>query len=156
MGKERDDGWINPAAQLATAYLTVRSPEEAVAFYRSAFDLSLGENLKDEHGKLAHVSMTFEGTHVIMFGPEGQPWRDNSQAPATAGKPSPVEMYLYVPDVDASVAKAVAAGAELVDKAKDEFWGDRCAKLRDPDGYYWTLATRVGEFDPTKAPNYAS
>lgn len=156
MDEEKDNSWISPAAQLSTAYLTVASPEDAVAFYRDAFGLALGENMKDEHGKLAHVSMTFAGRHVVMFGPEGQPWRDNPQAPATSGSTSPVEMYLYVPDVDAQTAKAVAAGAELVEKARDEFWGDRCAKLRDPDGYYWTLATKVGEFDPARAPNHAS
>jgi uncharacterized glyoxalase superfamily protein PhnB len=32
------------------------------------------------------------------------------------------------------------------------FWGDRMVRLRDPDGYLWSFATKVGEFDPSKMP----
>jgi len=32
------------------------------------------------------------------------------------------------------------------------FWGDRIAKILDFDGYSWTFATKVREFDPSKMP----
>jgi PhnB protein len=25
---------------------------------------------------------------------------------------------------------------------QDQFWGDRCGTLKDPEGYTWTIATR--------------
>jgi PhnB protein len=25
---------------------------------------------------------------------------------------------------------------------QDQFWGDRCGTVTDPDGYMWTIATR--------------
>ena len=146
--------WKNGGAQLSTAYLTVQSAEEAVEFYKQAFGLELGEHMNGPDGKLAHVSMTFQGTHVVMFGPEDLPWRGHSKAPKTSGDLCPVEMYLYVPDVESSRAQALEAGATVLEELKDEFWGDRTVQISDPFGYRWTLATKVGEFDPSKVPKF--
>jgi len=46
-----------------------------------------------------------------------------------------------VVDVDASVERAVAAGATLIHGPEDMFWGDRYARLSDPFGHQWSLAT---------------
>ena len=51
-----------------------------------------------------------------------------------------------------SAAQAKAAGAEILNEPEDMFWGDRTVMLRDPDGYKWMFATKVGEFDPSKMP----
>jgi PhnB protein len=48
---------------------------------------------------------------------------------------------MYVPDVDAVFAAALAAGATEVRAPANEFWGDRYAMLRDPFGHVWSLAT---------------
>ena len=50
-------------------------------------------------------------------------------------------LYLYVKDVDAVVAQAVAAGARLVHPVKDQFYGDRSGGLEDPFGHIWHVAT---------------
>lgn len=30
----------------------------------------------------------------------------------------------------------------------DQFWGDRCGSLTDPEGYTWTIATRKEDLTP--------
>ena len=55
----------------------------------------------------------------------------------------PIHMHLYVPDVDATWASAVAAGCEVVFPLADQFWGDRYGHVRDPFGIVWALATHV-------------
>jgi uncharacterized glyoxalase superfamily protein PhnB len=40
----------------------------------------------------------------------------------------------------------------VLQRPADQFWGDRIAVFKDPDGYHWTFATNVGEFDAAKAP----
>ena len=55
-------------------------------------------------------------------------------------------MFLYVDDVDAAFARALAAGAEPLRPVEDLFYGDRAGTLRDPFGHVWTLATRREEF----------
>ncbi|HEU0299714.1 MAG TPA: VOC family protein [Longimicrobium sp.] len=67
-----------------------------------------------------------------------------SRAPAPDGS-SPVVIYLYVEDADATVERAVAAGARVLVPAKDQFWGDRTAWIVDPAGHVWTVAARVEE-----------
>lgn len=59
------------------------------------------------------------------------------------GRPSPIRLWLYVPDCDAAFKRAVDAGAKLKRKPEEMFWGDRCAAVGDPFGYEWELATRV-------------
>lgn len=43
-------------------------------------------------------------------------------------------------EVDATLAEAVAAGAEIVKPAQDVFWGGYSGYFRDPDGHLWEVA----------------
>jgi PhnB protein len=56
-----------------------------------------------------------------------------------------VVLYVYVEDVDATVERAVAAGARILMPVTDQFWGDRTAWIVDPAGHVWTIATRIEE-----------
>ena len=58
---------------------------------------------------------------------------------------SSVPLYVYVEDVDATVARAVAAGAKILFPVADQFWGDRMGWIMDPAGHVWTVATRIEE-----------
>jgi PhnB protein len=61
--------------------------------------------------------------------------------PAPSGVPS-VATVVYVADVDAFAARAVAAGAKLEQPAHDEFFGSRVAALLDPFNHRWLVHTR--------------
>jgi|SRR5687767_8312742 len=93
------------------------------------------------NGKAAHGLMTIGGEMVIV---EAEWPTLASRAPAADGT-SPVVIFVYVEDVDAAVGRAVAAGARLLLPVKDQFWGDRTARIIDPAGHVWTVATRVEE-----------
>src|SRR5258705_508956 len=60
--------------------------------------------------------------------------------PDTLGGTS-ISVALYVEDVDAVFARAVAAGATVLDPVQDYFYGDRGGKLKDPFGHRWMVAT---------------
>jgi PhnB protein len=61
-------------------------------------------------------------------------------APIPPGYAS-VTPYLYVPDVDAAFARALAAGATVKRPVADQFYGDRTGTLADPFGHVWSLGT---------------
>lgn len=42
--------------------------------------------------------------------------------------------------VDATLAEAVAAGAELIKAGQEVFWGGYSGYFKDPDGFYWEVA----------------
>ena len=56
----------------------------------------------------------------------------------------PVSLWLYVADCDAAVERLVALGAELVEAAADQPWGERTARVRDPSGTDLVLGQRLG------------
>jgi PhnB protein len=60
---------------------------------------------------------------------------------------------LYLADVDASFARAIAAGATETMPPADQFWGDRMGSLADPFGHYWLLATHIEDVDPSEFKN---
>ena len=57
-------------------------------------------------------------------------------------------LYLYVPNTDATYARALAAGATSVQEPADMFYGDRSAGVKDPAGNTWMIATRQENLTP--------
>jgi tRNA-Thr(GGU) m(6)t(6)A37 methyltransferase TsaA len=62
---------------------------------------------------------------------------------------SPVFLYLYVEDADATYRRALAAGARSVEEPGDTPYGDRRATVDDPWGNIWQIATYRGEPAPS-------
>lgn len=58
-----------------------------------------------------------------------------------AGPVATTELYLDADDLDESIARALEAGARMLDDVRDRPWGDRVAYFADPDGYVVALAT---------------
>ena len=151
--------WMPDSASFVTPYLSVRDAEAAMRFYQAAFGFEPATVMPGPGGKPLHVDMTYQGRSVVMFSPEDAPWGEKMQAPASSGATEPVGFYLYCEDVDAQYRRALDAGAAPGGTGEnigpeDMFWGDRIGTVRDPDGYRWTLATKVGEFDAAKAPKF--
>lgn len=133
-------------------YLTVRDPAASIGFYGAAFGFqSTGETMTDEAGDIQHAGMRL-GDVAIMFAPA--PPDGSMQSPAASGAPDSHTFYIYVPDVDALAEQAKSAGAKMLQPPADQFWGDRIAIFKCPDGYHWTFATHVADFDPSKAAEH--
>jgi len=119
--------------------------EKSIEFYRSAFGFELvGEVMKDETGRVQHAGMRL-GDAAIMFSPESD--ASPMSPPVTSGAEDSMTLYVYVPDVDALAARAARAGAIVLEQPADQFWGDRIAVFKCPNGYHWTFATHLGRAD---------
>jgi PhnB protein len=79
-------------------------------------------------------------SEMIMI--EGESPSLPSRAPAPDAT-SPVVIFAYVPDVDATVERAVSNGARVLVPLQNQFWGDRIAWLIDPAGHVWTVSSRI-------------
>lgn len=124
-------------------YMTVRNGQKSIEFYAAAFGFrSTGEIMRNDAGEVQHAGMRL-GEAAIMFGPE----EGSMGLRLPTGGPDSLSLYVYVPDVDALTARAGRAGATVVQPPADQFWGDRTAVFKDPDGYHWTFATHVGGLD---------
>ena len=96
--------------------------------------------------KPVHAELTLRGT-TLMLGPEMPEM--GARSANTVGA-SPTTLYLMVENVDQVVAKAVKLGAKPQGPVSDMFWGDRCGRLVDPDGYMWYIATHIAEPTPAQ------
>jgi len=129
-----------------TPYLTVNDAAAALAFYGRAFGAEETLRLNMPDGKIAHAEFKIGASNFMISDEYPHP---NSTSPARLGG-SPVKLHLYLADVDASFARAIAAGATETMPPADQFWGDRMSSVVDPFGHHWMLATHIEDVDPSE------
>jgi PhnB protein len=129
---------IPEGLQSLTPQLVVPDARAAIAFFERAFGAELPfPPMTSADGKTvmhAHVRI---GDSVLFLSDAGG-----------FAKRTTSNVFLYLPDVDAAVAKAAAAGAKVLAPVTDMFWGDRWGMLEDPFGNVWQLATHVEDVAP--------
>ncbi|MFM9941982.1 MAG: VOC family protein [Hyphomicrobiaceae bacterium] len=125
-------------------YLRVRGADDAVAFYKAAFGAKVRMRLTMPDDRLGHAELLIGGA-VLMLSDE---FPEMGIVGPKALKGTTVTLMLYVADVDKALAKAVAAGAKVLAPAKDEFYGDRTAKIEDPFGHVWSLQKQLEKLTP--------
>jgi PhnB protein len=130
----------------ATPYMCVADAAKAIEFYKQAFGATEVMRLAEPSGKIGHAELKI-GEALIMLADEYPEFGHRS--PKTLGG-SPISIHLYVEDVDALAARAVAAGATLLRPVADQFYGDRAASLQDPFGHRWSIATHKEDVPPAE------
>jgi PhnB protein len=133
-----------PGQPVLSPYLVVTGAAEAIAFYQRALGAEERYRLAMPDGRIGHAELRF-GDAILMLAdafPE-----QGIRAPA-GDERLPVTLSLYVEDVGATMARAVAAGARVTRPLQDQFYGDRTCEVLDPFGYRWHLATHVEDVPP--------
>lgn len=132
---------IPEGASAVIPRLFCRDPVAEIEFCTTTFGAVEGVRRPGPDGRVAHALVTI-GPAMVMIESE---WPGiTSRAPLADGS-SPVVLYVYVENVDDTVARAVAAGAKILMPVANQFWGDRTAWIMDPSGHVWTVATRIEE-----------
>jgi uncharacterized glyoxalase superfamily protein PhnB len=95
---------------------------------------------------IAHAQLTY-GNGMIMLGSSGTHgggFDELVKAPGELGGVGTQSIYVIVADPDAHLARARAAGAEIVLDIEDKDYGGRGYTCRDPEGHVWSF----GDYDP--------
>ena len=117
--------------------MVVERCSEAIDFYKKVFGARERLRYPMPDGKVAHAELGF-GSAVLMLGDAMPP----------AFPPAPGRLTLYTKDVDASFKTAIAAGATAKEEPKDQFYGERTARVIDPFGAEWFLMTHIEDVSP--------
>lgn len=123
-------------------YLSIQDAEEAVVFYSAVFETTPSLLLKMPDGRVMHCEFRVGGTRFFIS--EELPEHGGTPSPAKLGATS-VALHLYVDDCDAMVKKMADYDAEVLMEPTDLFWGERFARVRDPFGHEWGIATTLRE-----------
>ncbi len=136
-GIHTTDGRPNRSTSL-TPFLAIPDAAAAIAFYRDVFGARVID-VTEFGGVVAHADLDF-GLGGLQL---GEPSPDYHLVAPPQGEGDCYSMGIYVPDVDAVVARAVEAGAVVREAPSDFVSGDRFASIRDPFGVRWSVMSRV-------------
>ena len=136
--------FVGPGMTAVTPYLYIDGAAQAIEFYKTVFGAEERLCMPGKDGAVMHAELVINGA-VLMLG-EANPAMDAKSPKALGGATG--GLFVYVRDVDATVKKAVGAGARQRGETQDMFWGDRVGRIIDPWGHDWTVATHVEDVPP--------
>lgn len=129
-----------------TPYLVVKNASQAIEYYKNVFGATEIFRMDGPDGKVGHAELQVGDARIMLA--DENPNMGEGHAGPTSTSTSPVSLYLYIPDVDRVVERAVSAGAKILKPVQDQFYGDRSGFIRDPFGHLWGIATHVEDVSP--------
>lgn len=122
--------FVPPGRSTVSPYLLVPSVADALSFVVDVLAAIELHRVSEAHGAIRHAEVRI-GDSVVMLG----------ERPGAA---MPASVHVYVPAVDETYRRALAAGATSLSEPRDLPYGDRSAGVRDPQGNLWWLGTHLG------------
>lgn len=135
---------IPEALPILTPHLVVRDACAALDHYRDAFGARETSRIHGPDGRVMFAEMSIGDARIFVVDEYPE---QRALSPTTLGG-TPVALHLYVADVDARFARAVAAGMTVEIPVADFFWGERYGSLRDSFGHLWGLTSRIEDLSP--------
>lgn len=116
----------------AAPYLVVEGAARTIEFLQQVFDAQRLRVYEAPGGRLMHAEVRIDDT-VVMLADAAPEW------PAV-----PAHVHVYVPDVDETWRRAMAAGAAEVQAPVRKEDEDKRGGFKDSGGTTWWVATKVG------------
>src|SRR5687768_5981242 len=114
-----------------TPSLTLDNAARAIDWYKKALGAEEVARAVGPDGKIMHAEVRI-GDSLVMLNDAMM----GAKGPKAMGG-SPASLWIYVEDADALFNRAVAAGAQVspgpMGAMADQFWGDRCGTVTDPE-----------------------
>lgn len=125
-----------------TPFVVVTDPAAAIQFYEQVFEARVASvtSVGEEGSKvIIHAEIDF-GDGFLQLGAATPNY--GLVLPPGEGNAC-YSLGIYVPDVDAVVARAAAQGATVREPVATFVSGDRFGSILDPFGLRWSIMTRV-------------
>lgn len=127
------EDWKPQGYSTVSVYIVTESAQQVIDFLKETFDATDLRRFDTPDGKIMHAEVRI-GDTVIMMADASQKY------PAF-----PVWLHVYVPDVDVTYKKALAAGGVTVQEpSRREGDPDRRAGVNDAGGNTWWISTQGG------------
>ena len=99
------------------------------------------------NGTIGHAELTLGGGMIMLGSCKDDEYGKGFKSPQELGGVETRSAYIVVPDADATHARAVAAGGNIVRPLQNTEYGSREFSVKDPEGHSWS----VGTYDPWAA-----
>ncbi len=124
---------------LVVPMLVCRNPRAEISFCLASFTTRVLSQRVEKNGELVHATLLVNNSLLMVHDVSSHL---ASQPPPPDGS-SGVVLYIYGDEVDATMMRAVAAGARVLMPAADQSWGHRVGRIIDPEGHVWNIASRL-------------
>jgi PhnB protein len=114
-------------------YLIVDGAAATIDFLKAVLGATELRRFSDDSGRVHHAEVRIDDSVIMLADPVPPDW------PAFAS-----HVHVYVPDVDATYRKALAAGAVTVQEPVQKQDEDKRGGVKDTGGTTWWISTRVG------------
>lgn len=126
------ENYFSQGAPTVQPYLHPVDAKPEIEFLELAFDARETGRATSPEGAILHTTLKIGDGALEITEAEG------------IYQPMPGMFYFYVPNVDESYKRALAAGATSISAPVDQSYGDRTAAVTDLIGNRWYLATPTG------------
>ena len=120
-----------------TPYLIVENAAGFIDFLVNAFGAVERFRVPMPQGGIGHAEVEIGGAALMLSDALPPDW-----------PPTSTLIHLYVADCDTVYAQALAAGATSVAEPADQFYGDRLARVTDPNNNHWSISTHIEDITP--------
>ncbi|SRR6266568_8682508 len=129
---------VNPIPEgyhTVTPALNVKHADTLIDFLKRAFGAEERSRMQAPGGPVMHAEVRIGDSFLML-------------SEAMTESPTASALMLYVKDCDAVWKQAQDAGAKSLMAPEDMFWGDRFARVSDPFGNRWSIATHKEDVAP--------
>jgi len=132
-------------------HVIVSDGKAAMKFYAEVLGGSIGETMVAPDGKrIAHGEILLDGHKLFVSDEFTEQEGGSCKMPSTLGGTC-IRINVQTTDADAVIDRAVSAGARVIMKVQDMFWGARYGKFLDPFGHQWGVNQQVRQLSPQEA-----
>ena len=103
----------------------------SLGFYRDLLGGTVSYEFAGPDGAPAYAGLDLGTSHLGI-----------GHDPAAAAAGRSVSLWIYTEEVDATIERLRGAGVAIIDEPRDQPWGERVAKVEDPDGIHVHVASR--------------
>ena len=89
-----------------TPYLVIKGAAEAIEYYKNVFGATVVVRMDAPNGMVGHAELQIGDSRIMLA--DENPSMGQGYTSATTVGGSPVSLYVYVPDCDKVIEKAVA------------------------------------------------
>jgi lactoylglutathione lyase len=118
--------------------LNVQDVSRSLAFWRDLIGGVVAFEWPEPDGQPAYVGLDIGASHLGIGGPSPA---------ADRGGPPPIALWVYVDVIDELVDRLRVAGVTITAEPADQPWGERVARVLDPDGNEVILGQRATPAD---------
>jgi len=120
---------------VASMFITVNDPDEALGFYRDALGLEVRNDVTAGQFRWVTVGARGQDLDIVLSQPHGG--RSQAEGDALQGLVTQGSLQAAIfrtDDLDTTFEKVRASGAEVLQEPTSQPWGARDCAFRDPSG----------------------